>query len=105
MKLKNIFADIPEIQSTEAFETLIQNNNMRIERIVSSGQTSPESGWYDQPENEWVMVLQGFAEISFDDGSSVAMETGDFLNIAAGTKHKVTKTSRQPNTVWLAVHY
>jgi cupin 2 domain-containing protein len=105
MHLKNIFHNIPIAATAEIFDPLLQHNNITIKRIVSSGQTAPESGWFDQPENEWVLVLQGMAEITFDDGSIVAMETGDFLNIPAGRKHKVTKTSDQPNTIWLAVHY
>ena len=33
----------------------------KIERIVSRGHASPEDFWYDQEENEWVMVVKGTA--------------------------------------------
>ncbi len=28
---------------------------LRVERIVSIAQSSPEGFWYDQPEDEWVL--------------------------------------------------
>jgi cupin 2 domain-containing protein len=78
---------------------------VRIERIVSSGQTSPESGWYDQNENEWVIVLEGFGTIQFEDGSEITLKKGDFVNIPAHTKHKVSETDKNNITIWLAVFY
>ena len=67
MKKGNIFATIPEVFPEEIFETIIANKAVHIERIVSKGHTSPESGWYDQDKNEWVMVLKGEAVLAFDD--------------------------------------
>ena len=62
MALQNIFSAIPSDLSGEAFETLIENDSIKIERIVSKGQQTP---WYDQAQNEWVMILKG-AVLSFD---------------------------------------
>jgi hypothetical protein len=53
--LTNLPSDLPDELST----TLLQASNLRIERIVSHGHASPEGFWYDQDEQEWVMVLQG----------------------------------------------
>jgi cupin 2 domain-containing protein len=41
---------------------------VRIERILSRGHASPESGWYDQDEHEWVIALRGRGRLEFDDG-------------------------------------
>ena len=69
MKSENIQDSIPIDLGTEAYDNIIRVPGVRIERIVSKGHTSPESGWYDQEENEWVMVLQGFGILTFEDGS------------------------------------
>ena len=55
--IKNIFESLPEKIDKEIVEDLLKKDGVRIERILSRGQTSPESGWYDQDEHEWVMVL------------------------------------------------
>lgn len=101
----NLFAVIPSDLSEEVFETLAGSDSVRIERIVSRGHTSPETGWYDQSDNEWVVVLRGDAEIEFESGSIVHLGEGDYLNIPAHAKHRVTRTSRDPATIWLAIHY
>jgi cupin 2 domain-containing protein len=101
----NIFAQIPEILNAELFSELLQNKNIRIERIVSKGHTSPEFGWYDQKDNEWVLVLEGAGRILFEDGREVTMRQGDYLHIPAHEKHKVAWTDPDKLTIWLAVHY
>ena len=70
----NLFKKIPSDLSEEVFETLAQSRNVKIERIVSNGHKSPETGWYDQELDEWVTVLKGFATISFENGSAVDLE-------------------------------
>ena len=105
MKTGNIFEALPDNLDEEIFEQLVQSKHVRIEKIISTGQRSPESGWYDQEDNEWVMVLKGEARLSFDDRTSVALRVGNFINIPAHTKHKVDWTDPEGQTVWLAVHY
>ncbi|MCP4411974.1 MAG: cupin domain-containing protein, partial [Gammaproteobacteria bacterium] len=87
------------------FELLAQNNGVRIERIISKGQKSPDTGWYDQDESEWVMVLRGAAAISFESGTVLNLTEGDYVQIEPHEKHKVTNTSTNPETIWLAIHY
>ncbi len=105
MSRGNLFNQIPSDLSEEVFETLAQSSEVKIERIISNGQASPKSGWYDQEKDEWVIVLKGFATISFENGSVVELEEGDYLNIPARMKHRVIRTSAKPGTIWLAVHY
>jgi cupin 2 domain-containing protein len=105
MKSQNIFSNIPHTPEKELFEFLIKNNTVTIERIVSNGQKSPESGWYDQEKNEWVIVLKGKAILSFEDKTSVHLNEGDFINIPAHKKHRVAWTDPDNETIWLAVHY
>ena len=103
--MKNIFETIPANIDTEICEQLAAGNGTRIERIVSKGHTSPDSGWYDQDENEWVLVLTGGAVLLFEDNSSINLKAGDYINIPAHRKHKVTWTDPETETVWLAVFY
>ena len=100
----NLFADLPEQSSQELFYTLLDNPHCRIERIVSYGQSSPEEFWYDQDWDEWVLLLQGSAELDVD-GQRVKLVPGDHLQIKAGQKHRVTHTDQNQPTVWLAIHF
>ena len=103
--ISNIFTSLPAALKTEAFDELLRGKNIRIERIVSQGHTSPETGWYDQEDNEWVLVLEGAGTVLFDDGREVTLRKGDYLHIPAHAKHKVSWTAQDEQTIWLAVHY
>ena len=103
--MNNIFDSVPSDLEEEVFQRLVDSNGIRIERIISKGHRSPESGWYDQDNNEWVMVLKGEAILLFDDETSVSLKAGDFINIAAHKKHRVEWTAPDVETIWLAVHY
>jgi len=100
----NLFDRIPEHAEKELFTELLSEGPVRIERIVSFGQASPEGFWYDQPENEWVLLLEGSAQLQLD-GKTVDLASGDYLNIPAGMRHRVEKTAENTRTVWLAVFY
>lgn len=103
--MANIYAELPLRLENELFEELIRAENVRIERIVSKGQTSPEQGWYDQIENEWVVVLEGAGIVLFEDGVEVTLRRGDYINIPSHARHKVTWTDPDVLTVWLAIFY
>ena len=105
MKLKNIFESIPDNLDKEIFEQLLQSEHVKIERIISKGHRSPESGWYDEEKNEWVLLLKGGADISFEDGEKVNLKAGNHINIPAHRLHKVSWTDPETETIWLAVHY
>lgn len=105
MKKGNLFELIPANLKREVFETLVAQKSVRIERIISNGHTSPDSGWYDQKQNEWVMILKGEASITFKDGATVELREGDHIEIPSHKKHKVVRTSSNSETIWLAVHY
>lgn len=100
----NLFNDLPENLPDELLTTLLKAANIRIERIVSHGHTSPEGFWYDQDEHEWVIVLQGAARLRFED-SIVELKPGDFVNISAHKRHRVEWTTPDEPTIWLAVFY
>jgi cupin 2 domain-containing protein len=88
----------------EIVQTLVSASDVRIERIVSHGQCSPEGFWYDQAQHEWVAVLRGAARLRFEH-RTVEMNPGDFINIPAHQRHRVEWATPDEPTVWLAVHY
>lgn len=103
---ENLFANIPTDLPDELVETLVDASSVRVERIVSTGHTSPADFWYDQPQNECVVVLRGEARLLFEDEREpIEMKPGDFVNIPAHKKHRVEWTTPSEPTVWLAIHY
>ena len=106
MSRSNLFDALPTALSQEQFETLVQNDRIRIERIVSHGQRSPDDCWYDQSSSEWVVVLQGQAGLQFEGESDILeMGPGDHVNIPAHKKHRIAWSVANATTIWLAVHY
>ena len=98
----NIF-DLPKLPlSEESAAILAQSSNVRIMRIISTGQTT---GWYDQAETEFVVLLEGSAVIEYGNGRSVSLSKGDTLLIRPHEKHRVSYTSSEPPCVWLCVFY
>jgi hypothetical protein len=64
--VRNLFADLPAPGTEETFEQLAGGAAVRIERIVSFGQRSAEGFWFDQADDEWVVVLEGSAGLRFE---------------------------------------
>jgi cupin 2 domain-containing protein len=101
----NLLRDLPDARAGERVERLAGNGAVRIERIVSNGQASPEGFWYDQDEAEFVVVLAGAARLMFADGEVVPLGPGDWVDIAPHRRHRVDWTDPDRPTVWLAVFY
>lgn len=102
--MPNIYKLPQEVSQLEKFEQIVSGKNIQIERIVSTGQTTPSGQWYDQELDEWVILLQGESELSYTDYTRIKIKAGDYLLIPAHTKHRVEYTSIEPACIWLAVH-
>jgi cupin 2 domain-containing protein len=103
---RNILAQLPPALTGEVFETIARSGDVRIERIVSNGQATPEGEWYDQERDEWVLLLTGGAGLQFEDSPEpVVLGSGDHLLIPAGCRHRVAWTDPAVTTVWLAIHF
>jgi cupin 2 domain-containing protein len=102
----NLFADLPRALSDEQIMTLLQAPNVRIERIVSTGHATAPGQWYDQDQDEWVLVLAGAAGLLFEgEVEPRRLEPGSYVHIPAHAKHRVVWTDPSKPTVWLAIHY
>ena len=105
LERNNLFQLPPGALNEEAIETIIDGDNIKAERIISKGHTSPPTGWYDQDLNEWVTILQGEAIVSVEGDKDYHLVAGSHLNIPAHTRHRVKWTLPEVETIWLAVHY
>ena len=102
----NLFADLPQDASREHVAELLRSSAVTIERIVSHGQASPPGFWYDQDRAEWVVVLQGSAELLIEgEPAPRRLQRGDYVHLPAHTRHRVEWTEASVPTVWLAVHH
>jgi cupin 2 domain-containing protein len=102
--LANLFKGIDAGAREEVFERLVADKGVLIERIVSTGQASPAGFWYDDPRDEWVVLLTGAAELEFET-HRVRLKPGDHVHIRAHCRHRVAWTDPQTPTVWLAVYF
>lgn len=101
----NLLANLPTDLPEEQFDALIDANGLTLARIVSTGQATPEGDWYDQPRDEWVLVVKGAARLRFEDEETVReLAPGDHILIPAHARHRVEWTSEQEPTVWLVLH-
>ena len=101
----NLLAAVEPGVDAEVVEVLAQGRGARIQRIISTGQASPPGLWYDQPEDEFVVLLAGAAVLRFEEGDHrLEMAPGDWVEIPAHVRHRVESTQADPPTVWLAVH-
>jgi cupin 2 domain-containing protein len=105
-EIHNRIANLPPALSGETFDTIAGSDSVRIERIVSRGQATPEGEWYEQEQDEWVLVLAGSAGLLFDgEQQTRCLRAGDHTLIPAGYRHRVAWTDPNMTTVWLAVHF
>lgn len=109
---ENIFQPLPSAASEEVFSNLLEHPNVRIERIVTQGQCNPDGDFYDQAHAEWVLLLQGSAQLDMDAGDSSSsdvmqrldLKIGSFVYIPPHCRHRVHSSSQHETTVWLAIH-
>ena len=103
-RVANLLEKLPAAKRAEAFTELLKRPGLRIERIVSRGQATPEDEPMAQDHDEWVLLLEGAAGMRIEDSADVRLAPGDHLLIGKGQKHWVTYTAKDRATVWLAVH-
>lgn len=87
----------------ERVAELVSGGGVRVERIVSFGQSSPEGFWYDQDEDEFVVLLSGAAELEFEGGEIVKLGPGEWVDIRAHFRHRVKWTAPYEPSVWLVL--
>ena len=100
----NHFGNLPCQAEEELLTELFARKGVRIERIVSTGQSTPENRPFIQESDEWVQLLAGSASLWIDGEGGRELRRGDHVLIPAHRAHRVTWTPKNEPTVWLAVH-
>ena len=96
------FGDFGDLKGAEIIDTVIGGGgNFRLERILSKSSAYADGFWYDQPEFEFALVLDGFAELESESGGLVKLEKFEGVVIPPHFKHRVARTS--PRCLWLTV--
>jgi cupin 2 domain-containing protein len=106
IRVQNLFENLPSSLPEEQLDELAMGEGFRLERIISTAHATPADQWYDQGQDEWVMLLRGAAGLRFEDQADlVTMGPGDCLLIPAHCRHRVEWTHDKMPTVWLALHF
>ena len=101
--MDSLLRDLPAgAETAERFEDLLTRPGVRIERIVSSGQSTAPGEWMEQAWEEWVLLVSGRAGLTLEGGAPLTLSPGDHLLIPAHCRHRVDFTATP--TVWLAAH-
>ena len=104
MNIKNIYNNNTIDKQEELIEEIFSTNSFRLEKISSFGHRTPDNEWYDQDNDEWVLLLKGRATILFKiQNKPVNLEGGDYLLIKKHIKHRVEYVSE--DALWLCIHY
>ena len=102
----NILRPFDVRPAAEVFERIASGPDFLFERIVSFGHATPPGVWYDQPRDEWVVLVTGAARLRFESSDeAVEVGPGDALLIPAHCRHRVEWTQPGRETVWLALHF
>lgn len=112
MQYGSLFAGLPLPdparvgRGVEQFDTILDAGCFRLERIVSTGQSTPSGEWLVQDEAEWVVLLTGSAMLRFESPArELHLQPGDWVQIPPRSRHRVDSTPFDRTSVWLAVHY
>lgn len=100
----NAFEAIRRDTDGEIVDVLARASGGRVVRYVSHGHASKPGFWYDQQEDEFVVVLAGRARVALGDDETVELGAGDYLWIPAHARHRVEWTDPDQDTVWLCAY-
>ena len=128
-KTKNVKLNIFDLkdlsESKEIVKILSENENVKIEKIISTGQVTD---WQESDKNEFVILVQGNAEIEYygnetfknknpktneniiknikdTNDMKLQLEKGDTVLIKKGERHRVSYTSKNPCCIWICIFF
>ncbi len=93
---------VPSELPEELTTVLVEGAGVRIERIVSRGHASAPDTWYEQVEDEFVLLVQGAARLEFEE-FDLELAPGDWVDLPAGVRHRVAWTAEGQDSLWLTV--
>ena len=103
---QNLLSGPCPLPGQERSAPVLATGQLRLELIHSCQFANPPGFWYDQIESEWVLLLQGEAQLRFaDEAQARSLKAGDSLLITPGRRHRVEATDPAPGTRWLALFW
>ena len=116
----NIF-DLKDLSDKEEIiKILAENANVKIEKIISTGQTTD---WQESDKNEFVILIQGEAEIEYFENKNfgkneniienqkntnnkkLQLAKGVTVLINIGERLRVCYTSTNPCCIWICIFF
>ena len=86
----NLFDDLPRQADEELFTELLSRKGVRIERIVSTGQSTLADKPYNQEYDEWVLLVSGSAGLWIEREGERDLRPGDYVLMPAHRPYRVT---------------
>ena len=69
---------------------------MRAQVMSTTDSPSEPTGWhYHTCDGQFVYVLKGWVDLSFEDGSSIRLKANESLYLPGGWRHQETATSKE----------
>jgi cupin 2 domain-containing protein len=90
----NLFDDLTRQADQELVTELLRRRGARIERIVSTGQSTPVDKPYIQDYDEWVLLVSGLAGLWIEGEGERELRPGDYVLIPSHRAHRVTWTPK-----------
>lgn len=97
----NLFDDTLKENNIELSQIIFENEKIMVEKIISQGEISKTDEWFDQSQDEFVILVDGYAEITYSNLTTTKLSKGDNLFIPKNVKHRVSYTSE--NCVWVCI--
>ena len=115
-----LVADAKERANRRYKELVKKGENVKIEEIISTGQVT---GWQESDKNEFVILVQGNAEIEYYENKNLKtneniiknqkntndmklqLGKGDTVLIRKGERHRVSYTSKNPCCIWICIFF
>ena len=95
----NLLSRLPQAPlADETVETLFERPGFRIERIVSTGQATPDGRGYDQETDEWVLVVEGSARLRIEgEAAAISSVSPPIAAIASPGPSRESRRSGSPS--------
>ena len=103
--MNNLLANIPTALTEEIVQVLVESPGVRIERIVSRGQTTARGNWYDQPDQEWVLLLQAQRGCALPIKTNQSRWGPATMSTFQPTASIGSNGPANQPTIWLAIHF
>lgn len=86
----------------EKEDIIYLDNNIKVISIKSFGVATKDNFWYDQDQDELVIITQGNAKLQIED-KVISLSKGDKYYIYKHIKHRVNFTSY--DCEWLCIFF